>query len=331
MQRAFSREAASVGVVGAGTIGASWAALFLATGRRVTVVDPDPQAMARLRLSIEAVAGDLAALGAGDPRDHWDGLTAAGGDWGALAGVDLVQENGPESLAAKRGIYASIEAVVGPETLIASSTSGLMPSDLQEGARHPERILIGHPFNPPHLLPLVEIVPGRLTAPDAVAAAEAVYRAVGKVPVVLRREIAGHLATRLVAALWREAVYLVEQGVCDLDDIDRAIAAGPGPRWAVLGQGLSYHLGGGAGGLGRFLDVFDAPIRSWWDDLGTPVFDEASKRRLVAGAEALEESVGGREALLRMRNEALLAVLRAPGPLAPGPLAPGRGGEGGAG
>ena len=319
MHRAFSHDAESIGIVGAGTIGSSWAALFLATGRRVTVVDADPQAMARLRPAIEVAAGDLVALGVGDPRAHWDRLTAAGGDWASLAAVDLVQENGPESLAAKRGIYAAVEAVVPPGTLIASSTSGLMPSDLQEGARHPERILIGHPFNPPHLLPLVEIVPGRQTAPEAVAAAHAVYLAVGKVPVVLRREIAGHLATRLVAALWREAVYLVEQGVCDLGDIDRAIAAGPGPRWAVLGQGLSYHLGGGAGGLARFLEVFDAPIRSWWDDLGTPVFDAESKRALVAGAEALEASVGGRDALLRMRNEALLAVLRAPGPLSARP------------
>ncbi|NUB17271.1 hypothetical protein GAY28_36120, partial [Azospirillum brasilense] len=121
MHRAFSHDAASIGIVGAGTIGSSWAALFLATGRRVTVVDSDPQAMARLRPAIEAVAGDLGALGVGDPRAHWDRLTAAGGDWSSLAGVDLVQENGPESLAAKRAIHAAVEAVVRPETLIASS------------------------------------------------------------------------------------------------------------------------------------------------------------------------------------------------------------------
>ncbi len=142
-----------------------------------------------------------------------------------------------------------------------------------------------HAFNPPHLPPLVEIVPGRQTAPDVV-----------------------------VAALWREAVYLVERGVCDLDDVDRAIVAGPGPRWTVLGQGLSYHLGGGAGGLARFLETFDAPVRSRWNDLGAPVYDAASKRNLVAGAEALEASVGGRDVLIRRRNEALQAVLRAPGP-----------------
>ena len=160
-----------------------------------------------------------------------------------------MQENAPERLDLKLDLYGEIDAVAGPDVVIASSSSGLMPTELQQGcARHPERVLVGHPFNPPHLIPLVEVVGGEATSEAAIEQAMATYASIGKSPIRIRVELPGHVTNRLQAALWREAYWLVEQGVVSVADVDRAISSGPGLRWALLGPFATQHLSGGDGG-----------------------------------------------------------------------------------
>jgi 3-hydroxyacyl-CoA dehydrogenase len=300
-----------VAVIGAGVIGASWAALFLARGLDVTVSDPDPATAERLREAIESWWPSL-------ERQH---LVVAGADPGrwriaagateAAADVDFVQESGPERLATKHDLLGAIDAVAGPDVVIASSSSGLMASDLQKACvRHPERIVVGHPFHPPHLIPLVEVVGGGATSDDVIARALDFYRSVGKRPIHVRVELPGHVTNRLQAALWREAYWLVEQGVCSVADIDLAISSGPGPRWALLGPFATQHLSGGTGGLAHVLEHLGPPMVAWWDDFVTPALDDELRRTVVAGvADELadidqDEMVAERDRLL----EALLVA-----------------------
>ncbi|MEK6423866.1 MAG: 3-hydroxyacyl-CoA dehydrogenase NAD-binding domain-containing protein, partial [Burkholderia gladioli] len=169
-----------------------------------------------------------------------------------------------------------------PPPLIASSSSGLRMSDIQTACeRHPERCLIAHPFNPPHLIPLVELAGGAATAAESIERAKRFYDGLGKVTIVLNKEMAGHVANRLAAALFREVYHLVGEGVVSVADADKAVSWGPGLRWGLMGQGLTYHLGGGDGGMAHFLDHLSGPITSWWDDLGTPAFNEAVDRKLI--------------------------------------------------
>ncbi len=300
----------TIAIIGAGTIGASWTALFLAAGYRVRVYDPDPEADSKLRAFVGRAWQDLVALG----RAAAEGLDEAlkriescETPEEAVTDADFVQENAPERLEAKQALLARIEAVLQPDTLIASSTSGLMPSNIQARMSHPERLLVGHPFNPPHLLPLVEIVPGRKTSAEAVEAAMAFYRATGKYPIRLRKEVPGHIANRLQAALFREAVHLVAEGVADLDDIDAAVVQGPGQRWAIMGQCLTFHLAGGEGGIAQFLDHLGPAVQSWWDDLGAPDVDNRTVEVLKDGLSA--EKYGDHAALVKWRDEKLLRQL----------------------
>ncbi|MBW8487513.1 3-hydroxyacyl-CoA dehydrogenase NAD-binding domain-containing protein [Actinomadura parmotrematis] len=287
-----------IAVIGTGAIGASWSALFLAHGHRVVAGDPAPGAEDALRAALRAHGADDAAL------------EFAAGPAEAADGADFVQENGPERLAVKDAILAALDEAAPPATVIASSSSGLKPSDLQRAcARHPERVLVGHPFNPPHLVPLVEVVPGARTAEAAVEAALAFYRGLGKRPVRVRRELPGHLANRLQAALWREAYALVEQGAASVADIDAAIANGPGLRWALLGPFLTQHLSGGPGGIAHVLEHLGPPMEDWWDDLGDPRLSPALTARIVAGVE--EELAGADPAALAAERDALLTGLLA--------------------
>jgi 3-hydroxyacyl-CoA dehydrogenase len=197
--------------------------------------------------------------------------------------------------------------VLGQEVVIASSSSGLLGSRLREGCRFPGRVLVGHPFNPPHLIPLVEVVSGPGTDPAAVAAAMAFYRAVGKYPIEIRKEVPGHLANRLQAALWREAVHLVEDGVASVADVDAAITEGPGLRWALMGPHATFHLAGGAGGMAHFMDHLMPAVTSWWEDLGQPVVTQDVQARLVAGVDA--EMAGRSVAEMAARRDAFLTAL----------------------
>lgn len=295
-----------VACIGAGTIGASWAACFLSRGLEVVVSDPAPGAPDLLRRQIDHAWPALQRLGAtpgADPtawRFEPDPVRA-------VAGADFVQESAPERYEIKQALLPGLAAVLPPEVVIASSSSGLLISRLAEGCRHPQRCVIGHPFNPPHLVPLVEVVGGSTASRAAVDTAMEFYRSIGKHPIEIRKEVPGHLANRLQAALWREAVYLVAEGVASVADVDAAISEGPGLRWALMGPHATFHLAGGAGGMTHFLHHLLPAMQSWWDDLGTPAMTPAVQAALVAGVEA---ETGGRSvAELAARRDAFLLAL----------------------
>jgi len=297
-----------VAVVGTGTIGGSWTANFLARGLEVQATDPAPDAEARLRRFVEACWPALARLSDLPAAPPHDLLTFCADPESAVAGVDFVQENAPEREDIKQALLARIDAVLPPEIVIASSSSGLLISRLQAACRHPERCVIGHPFNPPHLIPLVEVVGGERTAPAAVEQAMAFYAAIGKRPIHIRREVAGHVANRLQAALWREAVHLVASGVASVADVDTAISEGPGLRWALMGPHLTFHLAGGEGGMPHFLDQLGPPLEGWWDDLGQPSLTAEVRDALIAGVSA---EAAGRDipALAAARDKFLIELL----------------------
>lgn len=298
---------ARVAVIGSGTIGASWAAYFLARGLAVAASDPAPGGEAFLRRFVAAAWPVLQRLGAVAPGADAAALSFHAEPEAAAAGADFVQENAPEREELKRALLQRLDRAAAPETVIASSSSGLLISRLQQGSAHPERMLIGHPFNPPHLIPLVEVVGGERTAPAAVERALAFYAAIGKRPIHIRREVPGHVANRLQAALWREAVALVESGVASVADIDAAISEGPGLRWALMGPHLTFHLAGGEGGIGHFLDQFAAPMQDWWADLGRPALSEELRRKLAEGV--ADEAAGRDIAALAGRRDSFLVDL----------------------
>ncbi|KPJ36926.1 3-hydroxyacyl-CoA dehydrogenase [Burkholderia multivorans] len=293
-----------IAIVGTGVIGASWAAFYLAKGFDVVATDPAPQAEARLRESLAAFLGD-------DADAACARLTFEADLVRALDGVDFVQENGPERLDLKRALYRQMDDVLPAHVPIASSSSGLKMSDIQTACeQHPERCLIAHPFNPPHLIPLVELVGGEATDAAVIERAKAFYDALGKVTIVLNKEMAGHVANRLAAALFREVYHLVGEGVVSVADADKAVAWGPGLRWALMGQCLTYHLGGGAGGIAHFLEHLSGPMTSWWNDLGTPSFDPDVDRKLI---DALRTIQGDRsmQALAAERDRLLVELIDA--------------------
>ncbi len=293
-----------VAVVGTGVIGASWAAHFLAHGLDVTATDPSPGAEERLRSDVAAIWPTLTPAAGGSPeRLAFTSDVAA-----AVADADFVQENGPEREDVKHEVFAVLDTAARPDVVLASSSSGLLPSVIARGCpRHPERVVIGHPFNPPHLIPLVEVVPGEKTSEQAVEAALAFYTAVGKKPIRLRQELPGHVANRLQAALWQEAYSLVERGVATVADIDTAIAHGPGLRWAVLGPFANQHLSGGPGGIAHVLEHLGPPTEAWWRDLGQVTLTPELVAKLVAGVD--EELAGVDPAELIARRDAVLTAL----------------------
>ncbi|WP_175815816.1 3-hydroxyacyl-CoA dehydrogenase NAD-binding domain-containing protein [Burkholderia diffusa] len=287
-----------IAIVGTGVIGASWTAFYLTQGFDVVATDPAPQADVRLRDALAAFLGERAAELAA--RLSFDADLVR-----ALDGVDFVQENGPERLDLKRALYRQMDDVLPAHVPIASSSSGLKMSDIQTAcAKHPERCLIAHPFNPPHLIPLVELVGGDATDSSMIARVKDFYDALGKQTIVLNKEMTGHVANRLAAALFREVYHLVGEGVVSVADADKAVAWGPGLRWGLMGQCLTYHLGGGAGGIAHFLEHLSGPIASWWDDLGTPSFDPEVDRKLndelraIQGEHSMQELAAERDRLL---------------------------------
>jgi carnitine 3-dehydrogenase len=303
-----------VAVIGAGTIGASWATLFLAHGLEVAVYDPAPDIERRVRDFIIRAWPTMARLGLAEGANP-DRLRFHADPAAAVQGAPLVQESGPENLAAKQALFARIEQGLAPEAIVASSTSGLLPSDLQEGRTGPERYLVGHPFNPPHLMPLVELVGGRATAPAVLERAAAFYRSVGKRPIIIRHEMRGHVANRMQVALYREAIHLALEGVASIEDIDAAIAYGPGLRWAIMGPHMLHHLAGGEGGLRHLLEHIGPGIERWWSDLGRPDLTPEVIDRLVLTFEAsntrsVQDLAAERDALLVELLEALSEARR---------------------
>jgi 3-hydroxyacyl-CoA dehydrogenase len=297
-----------VAVIGAGTIGASWAALFLAHDLQVTVSDPLPDAGSGLRTLIGQAWNTLVALGVAPQDVPWSSLDLQPDLATAVAQADFVQENAPEREALKTDLFARMDEAAPPDAILASSSSGLLMSRLQSRCRRPERCVIGHPFNPPHLIPLVEVVGGQQTSADTIARAMAFYRRVGKHPIRINKEVVGHVANRLQAAVWREAIHLALENVASVEDIDAAMSQGPGLRWAVFGPHMTFHLGGGRGGMGHFLDHLRGPIQTWWDDLGDARLDEATRAALLAG---LEQESAGRsvDELAAERDAAIIRIL----------------------
>ncbi|WP_203231178.1 3-hydroxyacyl-CoA dehydrogenase NAD-binding domain-containing protein [Nocardioides caldifontis] len=295
--------------MGGGLIGRSWTALFLAAGRSVRVYDPDPAAEPRVRGAVGEAWPVLQQLGLVTTDDPEGRLSFCDDPREAVAGAGFVQESIPERLPLKHELYAAIEPALAEGTVVASSASGLTLSELQQGWSDPGRLVLGHPFNPPHLIPLVEVMGNDRTDPGVVAAGRAFYESVGKVTIEVRREVPGHVANRLQAALWREAIHLVEEGVATVEDVDTAVSSGPGLRWAVMGPTLLFHLGGDDGGLATFCERYADSFNRWWDDLGTPRLDAETARRLVDGLAASRP--GDHAELVARRDERLAAVVAA--------------------
>lgn len=296
-----------VAVVGTGVIGAGWVALSLAHGLDVLAYDPAPGAEEGLRESVRQVWPTLARLGLAEGAEP-DRLRFAGSAGEAADGARFVQESGPEREDLKQRLLAELDEAAPPQAPVASSSSGLMPTRLQGMcALHPERVLVGHPFNPSYLIPLVEVVPGTRTERSIAEETLRFYTELGKRPVLLRREVAGHVTNRLQAALWREAYSLVERGVATVADIDAAISNGPGLRWALLGPLVNQHLSGGPGGMAHTLEHLGPPAQRWMDDLGAPQLTPALAEALVRGVD--EELTGVDQARMVAERDELLVRL----------------------
>ncbi len=298
-------------MVGSGAIGVSWAALFAACGHDVAVCDPDQAALDQLPATMQPFWDSLDRLGFGVDGASPDLVQRVASTEAAVEGCGFVQENGPERLDVKHEIYAKLDAVAGPDVVLASSSSGIMPTDIQSAcARHPERVVIGHPFNPPHLVPLVEVVGGAETSPAAVDAAMEFYRSVRKTPIHIQAELPGHVTNRLQASLWREAYWLVDQGVVSVAEIDAAISNGPGLRWALLGPFATQHFSGGSGGMAHVMEHLGPPMADWWETMHTPVWGDDLVTKVVAGVDAALaglDQTAVREARDRLLEHLLLA------------------------
>ena len=309
MARPDPKAVRNIAVLGAGPIGGGWAAHFLARGYDVTVYLHDPAEEAPLRALIDTAWRSLQALGLA-PGASRARLTCTGDLAAAVAGADFVQECVPEDLALKQALYETLGRLVPEDVVIASSTSGLPMSDIQARCPSPARTVVGHPFNPPYLLPLVEVVGGAKSAPQSVQWVAAFYRVCGKSPLVLTREIPGFIATRLQEALWREALHMVASGEATVAQIDQAIVQGPGPRWAVLGPCMAFHVASGAGGMAHNLDHFGPALKLPWTRLDAPELTQELRDRMVEGCD--DEAAGQDfETLAAARDAAIVAVLKA--------------------
>ena len=296
-------------VLGAGTIGASWAALFLASGRSVAVYDPSPDVERTVRSYVETAWPTLTALGLTD-RGTPEALSFHATAAEAVEGAGFVQESVPERLPLKHVIFAEIEPALAPDAVVSSSASGLTLGQMQGGWRDPARFILGHPFNPPHLVPLVEIMGNDRTSPGVIEAAEVFYKDVGKTTIRVLREVQGHVANRLQAAIWREAIHLVLSGVASVHDVDKAITDGPGLRWAAMGPTTLFHLGAGDQGLEAYIAHFTDTYNGWWQEMGQVTMSAEVGRKLAQG---LEEVTAGRSVreMAALRDARLVAIRQA--------------------
>ena len=299
----------TIGLAGTGVIGSGWAVRALARGHEVIAWDPADGAEDRLRTAIERAWPSATRLGlfpGADPaRLRW-----AGSPEEVAANADWVQESAPEGESLKRSLLGRLDAAAEPATVIASSSSGLLPTRLADGLSHPERLLVGHPFNPVYLLPLVEVVPGDVTAEEAVAAAMSHYDDLVMHPLLVRNEVEGYLSDRLQEALWRENLHLVNDGVATTAELDDSIVYGPGLRWAAMGTNLTFHLAGGEGGMRHMLGQFGPALKLPWTRLEAP---ELSEDLIEAVAAGTDDQAAGRTIaeLERQRDDSLLSVMRA--------------------
>jgi 3-hydroxyacyl-CoA dehydrogenase len=303
-----SKPIRRIAIIGTGVIGASWTALFLANGLEVVATDVAPDAEAALKRFVAAAWPALQRIGLARGASQ-NKLSFTAALTSAVKDVDLVQENGPEKIDFKKTLYRQLDQLLHPSVIIASSSSGLTMSEIQSACTmHPERCVIGHPFNPPHLVPLVEIVGGAKTSQATIERAAEFYTGLGKKTVRLNKEVPGHVANRLQAALAREVYHLVADGVVSVADVDTALCWGPGLRWGIMGQVLLNHLGGGQGGIEHFFQQFTGPMTAWWKVLGSPQLTPEVQKKLIDGVHA---EVGSRsiDELAAERDEVLLGLL----------------------
>jgi len=299
-------------VIGAGIIGASWAAYFLARGFEVGGYDPDPNGEAFARRFIDNAWPTLEKLEAVQPGADRKRFEFFKDSAAAAKGAEFVQESGPEREDIKIELFSTLDDALPPETVIATSSSGLLISRVSAKCKHPQRCVIGHPFNPPHLIPLVEVVGGAKTSPEAIYKAMRFYRDIGKHPIHIRKEVRGHVANRLQAALWREAIHLVTEGVVSVADADAAIAYGPGLRWAFMGPSSTFHMAGGEAGIKHFVEHIGPAMQGWMDDLGAPKLTPKTQQAIIDGV--TEEAAGRSMADLQLwRDRKLIEVLRVSG------------------
>jgi len=299
----------NVTCIGAGPIGAGWAAWFLARGYRVASYIHDPAEESSLRGLIEDAWVSLSALGLADGASL-DKLSLSSDLAIATKDAQFVQESAPENLQLKQALYAELDQLLAGDVVIASSTSGLPMSDIQAHCASAHRTVVGHPFNPPYLLPLVEVVAGDKTAPAAVDWLLDFYKVAGKAPLLLKKEIPGFIATRLQEAIWREALHMIVNGEATVEDIDFAIVNGPGPRWAMMGPCLTYHLGGGEGGMKYCLEQFGPAFKLPWSRLAAPALTPELAEQLIEGS-AREAAGRDYSTLNRQRDEGLVAIKKA--------------------
>ncbi len=303
----LTRPIEHVAVVGAGVIGSGWAARFLGAGLDVTAWDPSPDAAGKARASVEAAWPAMSRRGVA-PGASPARLTFCASLEDCVAGADFVQENAPERESLKQDLLARIDAA-NPDAIVASSTSGLLPTILSAKMQRPERMLVGHPFNPVYLLPLVELVGGEKTAAATVDEAGAFYTSVGMRPLRVRKEIVGFVADRLMEALWREALWLVNDDIATTEEVDAAVVYGCGLRWALMGTFLTFHLAGGEGGMRHMLHQFGPALKLPWTRLVAPELTEALIDKVADGCEA--QAAGRSIRDLEARRDAFLVDLLA--------------------
>jgi 3-hydroxyacyl-CoA dehydrogenase len=297
-----------VAIIGTGVIGASWSALFLAKGLEVVATDVAPNAEAALKRFVDAAWPALKRLGL-SPGASQSKMSFTPTLATAVKGADLIQENGPERIDFKKKLYSQLDELLPADVIVASSSSGLTMTEIQSACgAHPERCVIGHPFNPPHVVPLVEIVGGAKTSEETIRRVDDFYTALGKRTIRLHKEVPGHVANRLQSALSREVYHLVAEGVVSAADVDTALSWGPGLRWGVMGSLLLNHLGGGQGGIEHFFEQFTGPMTAWWKVLGQPVLTPDVQKKLI---DSVRAEVGSRsiDELAMERDEMLLGLI----------------------
>src|SRR5712691_393121 len=300
----------AAGLLGGGVIGGGWAARFLLNGVDVRLFDPDPDASRKVGEVLDNARRAYRKLTL-SPLPAEGVLSLVQTPEEAADGVDFVQESAPEREDVKRGLLAAASRAAAPEVVFSSSTSGLLPSRLQAEMWHPERFTIGHPFNPVYLLPLVELCAGERTSPETTDRAAAVYRSVGMRPLVLRKEIDGFVADRLLEALWREALWLVADDVATVEEIDDAVRFGAGLRWAFIGTFLTYRIAGGEAGMRHFMAQFGPALQWPWTKLtDVPELTDQLLDRIVAQSDEQADGMGVRE-MERLRDDCLVAILQA--------------------
>ncbi|MDN5851750.1 MAG: 3-hydroxyacyl-CoA dehydrogenase NAD-binding domain-containing protein [Actinomycetia bacterium] len=301
----------TVACVGAGVIGGGWVAYFLARGYRVVAWDPAADAEERLRHLVDRAWPALTELGLAEGASI-DNLTYEADLATAVAQADVVQESAPEELELKRRLLADIDEVTPEQVVISSSTSGYAMTEMQVKCVHPERTVVAHPFNPPYLIPLVEVVGGKQTSADVVAWTSEFFRHAGKSVITMDSEVPGFIANRLQEALWREALHMVAAGEATVEQIDQSITDGPGLRWPIQGPCLTFHLAGGQGGMAHMLDHFGPSLESPWTRLKSTELTPELRDAMVDGC---EREADGRsiDDLVAERDNGVIAMLRALG------------------